>query len=343
MNSSLRRYNPRARANARSALTTRIAFGALGLSLLSTAATADRVRYRLEIVNTWSEETHPGAFPEDAHFSWFGGATHDDRVSFWEVGERASPGIKQMAEDGRTLVLTGEEIAAAIEARTADRSLSYRWWICPHGIRADACGESVVEFDIDERWPLVTLVSMLGPSPDWFIGVSGLALRENDRWLPSVVVDLTPYDAGTRSPNRFALFGSETSPPDLIQPITEESGQLIGPGSLGELRFTLLAPRQTPGDCNADGRLDISDAMCILLVLFGGRAEGFPCGDGTATDAANRMLLDWQADGDVNIADAVAILQSLFADGPEHALSGPPGESPRCVTIDTCETAPGCE
>ena len=35
------------------------------------------LRYQVRIENTWSEATHPGNFPIDAHFSWFGGATHN--------------------------------------------------------------------------------------------------------------------------------------------------------------------------------------------------------------------------------------------------------------------------
>ena len=36
----------------------------------------------------------------------------------------------------------------------------------------------------------LTWVSMLAPSPDWFVGVSGLPLRDEDGWIPSLTVDL---------------------------------------------------------------------------------------------------------------------------------------------------------
>jgi hypothetical protein len=162
---------------------------------------ADVVKYRLVVDNTWSEANHPGAFPFESHFSWFGGTTHNDQVSFWQEGEPTSPGMTQMAETGRTDILM-DEVGVAIQAATSDQKLSYQWWFCPSGTTADRCDEKTVEFDVDSDFPRVTMVSMLGPSPDWFIGVSGLPLRENGQWRQEVVVELPPFDGGTRSENR---------------------------------------------------------------------------------------------------------------------------------------------
>ena len=227
------------------------------MSLNVSNAGAETARYQLNVHNTWSEATHPGAFPDNAHFSWLGGGTHNDSVSFWQVGRPASPGMTQMAEDGRTLILA-DEIEAEIAAGNAHDVLSWQWWFCPAGTNNTSCGPTTVEFEMDDQFPLVTLTSMLGPSPDWFIGVSGLPLYENGHWLPYVEVDLRPFDAGTRSSNRWQLFGPRNDPPQEIAPITAESGQLVGPDSLGTMTFRLLPP-PLPGDANLDGRVDGSD------------------------------------------------------------------------------------
>jgi hypothetical protein len=217
----------------------------------------DTVRYQLEVDNTWSEATHPGAFPGDAHFSWFGGGTHTDGVSFWEVGQPTSAGMTQMAETGRTDILVNE-VASAVGNGDADQALSWQWWFCPDGTDQGSYGATTVEFDVDDRYPLVTLVSMLGPSPDWFVGVTGLPLHENGRWLPYVEIDLRPFDGGTRSANRWQLFGPQNNPPEPITEITHESGQLVGPDSLGTMTFRLQPP-PLPGDANLDGFVDASD------------------------------------------------------------------------------------
>ena len=206
---------------------------------------AEVVTYRLVVDNTWSEATHPGRVaPEDAHFSWLGGGTHNDQVSFWQEGQLASPGVVEMAETGviNTLV---EEVEDQVGAGTAFGPLAWRWWFCPEATTHRSCGGMTVEFEVDSQYPLVTLLTMLGPSPDWFVGVDGLALRQDGRWLSEVVVDLHPYDGGTRSANQWPLGGPENDPPEPISLITEESGQLVGPAKMGTMTFTLLTPVPT--------------------------------------------------------------------------------------------------
>ncbi len=69
--------------------------------------------------------------------------------------------------------------------------------------------------------PLVTLTSMIAPSPDWFVGVSGLSLRNtaDDGWQPTLAVNLFPYDAGTEDGTEFSLANSATSPQGTIASI----------------------------------------------------------------------------------------------------------------------------
>ena len=57
-------------------------------------------------------------------------------------------------------------------------------------------------------FPLVTLVSMIAPSPDWFVGGDSLSLIENGEWVTSKVVTLYGFEAGTDS-------GAGYSSPDL--------------------------------------------------------------------------------------------------------------------------------
>ena len=228
--------------------------------LTTTDAKADVVRYRLDVDNTWSEETHPGRIaPTDAHFSWLGGGSHNSQVSFWQVGQIASPGIVQMAETGVINILTDEEIQVEMGNR-AFQTLEYRWWFCPPVTTIESCGDLSVEFDMDDKFPLVTLVTMLGPSPDWFVGVSGLPLFENGQWKQSVVVDLHPFDGGTRSANQWPLGGPQNDPPEPISVITEATGQLVGPAKMGTFTFTLLTPVPTAVDETTWGSVKISPA-----------------------------------------------------------------------------------
>lgn len=212
---------------------------AVGLCLLAADTVADRVRYQLEVDNTWSEATHPGLVPVDAHFSFLGGGSHRAGVRFWEVGELASAGTVRMAEVGATDLLV-DEVEDAVVAGDADASLEWRHWFCPQDTMHAKCGPTVVEFEMDSDFPELTLATMLGPSPDWFVGVSGLPLHDGAQWADEIVVDLRPLDGGTRSANVFALGGPKNTPPEPISEITVASGQIVTPASLGTMRFVLL-------------------------------------------------------------------------------------------------------
>lgn len=192
--------------------------------------------YEVTILNTWSEADHPGAVPEYAHFSWLGGGTHDDAVSFWSVGALASPGIVQMAEIGNTDILS-TEVAAAVEAGHADAVLQWQQWFCPPATDVAVCGDETVAIDVSLDFPNVTLVSMLGPSPDLFVGVSGLPLLVDGAWVDELVIDLRPYDGGTRSDVDFTMNGALQEPPLPIAVVDSFEDHLIGPGSLGTMTF----------------------------------------------------------------------------------------------------------
>jgi Spondin_N len=213
---------------------------ALTLIAFASSATAAVVRYNLTVTNTWSVATHPN-FPARGHFSFLGGATHKAGTSFWSVGSLATPGIKKMAESGDINRLE-PEVQAAIDAGMAGSFLGYEQWFCPPSVSEPRCEPSTVSFEIDESNPLVTLASMLGPTPDWFIGVDSLELFQGGMWLDNVVVELFPFDGGTLTGNEFRLFtGEENDPPEPISHITDDTGQIIGGGSLGTFTFTRVS------------------------------------------------------------------------------------------------------
>lgn len=208
-------------------------------SSTTASAPAELAHYRVRIDNTWSERTHPGLVPEYAHFSWLGGATHDDGVAFWQLGALASPGMVQMAESGLTLVLM-DEVQAAIDDGHADAALTWQQWFCPPATDVPGCGAPEVEIDVTQAFARVTLVSMLGPSPDLFIGVDGLPLFDDGAWVETLVVDLHPYDGGTRSDHDFTMDGALQLPPLPISIIASTDDHILGPGSLGTMTFERL-------------------------------------------------------------------------------------------------------
>jgi spondin N len=182
-----------------------------------TANAAAVARYRVTFDASWSAQSHPNETPRTPHFSRLIGGTHRATVQFWEAGGQASEGIRLMAEQGRTTPLD-TEVEAAIATGHAQRVLV--------GDGIDRSPDRVsLDFEISRDFSQVTLVSMLAPSPDWFVGVSGLSLIENGDWVAERVVVLQPWDAGTDSGHTFSAADVKTSPPEPIHLIA--SGPLV--------------------------------------------------------------------------------------------------------------------
>lgn len=187
--------------------------------------------YRVEFRATWSADTHPDMFPSNAHFSWLIGGTHGDQVDFWTPGATASLGIERMAEWGSTQFLAAEVEAAIGDGHAGQVIESEEYPPSP--------GATFTDFTATPDAPLVTLTSMVAPSPDWFVGVRGLDLRDGDAWAPSLTVDLFPWDAGTDSGVAFTSPDQDTDPREPISAIT---GAPFSPGvPLGTFTFTLLS------------------------------------------------------------------------------------------------------
>jgi hypothetical protein len=186
--------------------------------------------YTVTFESTWSAGTHPQDFPPNPHFSPLIGGTHDTDVVFWEPGALASTGIQNVAELGQAGQLR-EEVNRAIDAGTALTVIS------GEGI-ASSPGVVSTSFDVTVSHPLVTLVTMIAPSPDWFVGVHGLNLFRNGRWAEEVVVPMLPYDAGTDSGATYRSPDQPTPPPEpifLIQGPPLLVGDAVPP--LGALTF----------------------------------------------------------------------------------------------------------
>ena len=170
--------------------------------------------YRVVFESTWSASTHPTNFPGGAHLSPLIGAVHNGGVTFWEPDGAATLGIESMAETGGTGTLTAE-----IQAEIPGAALAV---INGSGIRSPG-STTIQAITLREDFPLITLVTMIAPSPDWFVGVSGLSLRDADgNWIGELEVVLYPYDAGTDSGPNYTSANDDTQPRESIHSLRGE-------------------------------------------------------------------------------------------------------------------------
>jgi|GEM_PF-890262 hypothetical protein len=174
---------------------------------------SEYAEFTITFISSWSEETHPLDFPGSPHFSPIAGALHNESAVFWEEGKLASAGIKQVAETGIVTTMN-KEVREAIEDGTAYELL----WGPPI---QPSPGFSNFTVSAHRDFHTVTLITMIAPSPDWFTGVSGLDLFDDDDWRESVTVDLYLYDAGTDSGETYTAKNFPTPVPEEIRIIDD--------------------------------------------------------------------------------------------------------------------------
>ncbi len=192
---------------------------------------ANTATYRVVFDATWSASTHPTDFPGGAHFSPLIGAVHNGGASFWALGDTATRGMEVMAETGATGPLTTE-----INAAMPDGALAV---ISGRGIGSPASA-TINGITVREDFPLVTLVTMIAPSPDWFVGVAGQPLLMDDgRWADEVQVVLYPLDSGTDSGTTYRSANRDTSPRRPIRSLNGVSPFSDAP--IGTFTFTRTA------------------------------------------------------------------------------------------------------
>ena len=165
--------------------------------------------YRVTFQGTWTTAATPGGLPGGAHFSPLIGASHNDSVTFWEAGASASAGVESVAEVGGTSRIRNEFNASG-----------HVLAIFQQGLGNGGTPSANVNFQVSAEHSLVTLLTMIAPSPDWFVGISGLSLLDGaDQWRARVEVDLYPYDAGTENGSGFSLSNPDTVPRGVITSI----------------------------------------------------------------------------------------------------------------------------
>ncbi|MCS1409741.1 MAG: hypothetical protein M2R45_02926 [Verrucomicrobia subdivision 3 bacterium] len=194
---------------------------------------SETARFSVVFNAMWSPSLHPTDFPSNPHFSGLIGATHNEDLVFWEPGGTATPGIENMAETGGKSLLDSE-IQTYTAMGTAQNLLS-------GGGIGQSPGSVSLEFEATQSHPLVSLVSMVAPSPDWFVGVHGLSLLVNGDWVNELSVDLFAYDAGTDSGVTYTSEDQDTLPQGVITRLENPplDGSL-GLPPLGQFVFTRI-------------------------------------------------------------------------------------------------------
>ncbi|MEQ3655916.1 MAG: spondin domain-containing protein [Dokdonia sp.] len=195
-----------------------------------TSTAQEIAQYRLSFTSNWSQQTHPhssGSLPSQAHWSPFVVAIHSDQVDFLSMGAPASQGVQNIAEIGNANVFL-QEVEAAVTAGNAQEGFQA-------GDIDDALGSIDIDIALTQAHPMVTVLSMIAPSPDWFVALDSHLLYDGTEWINEQSIDVYAYDAGTDSGVDYTSANSPTTPAEAIstlEGITPFSFEKIGTFSL---------------------------------------------------------------------------------------------------------------
>ncbi|XP_015782127.1 spondin-1-like isoform X2 [Tetranychus urticae] len=236
--------------------------------ILEECCACDEAKYEVIFQGLWSRFTHPKDFPINsqlAHFSEIIGASHTADFRMWEYGGYASEGLRQLAESGTTKKLEAELKAESNKIRTIIKSRGL--W------HPNLNGKTFAVFRVDKKHHLMSLVSMLGPSPDWIVGVSALELcLKNCSWVGEKQMNLYLWDAGTDSGISYLSQNTPTIPQERIRRITpsnpnsrdspfyDPNGSKMKPFA----RLTVTRQRMYEKACDETEPLDLSPSPITM-------------------------------------------------------------------------------
>jgi hypothetical protein len=189
------------------------------------------VTYQLTFNAKWNGIDFPTNFPSNPHFSPVIGATHNDQDYLWRSGEASTPGIEDVAETGSTTIYNTE-----LEQKKTDGNIENIF----KGSRIDSPSNTSLQFKVNTSFPYVSAISMIAPSPDWFIGIRDVNLYADNEWVDRLEFDLKLYDAGTDTAETFSaadadggtgiisLVSTDAANTDLDQGVHRNSGKFVG-------------------------------------------------------------------------------------------------------------------
>jgi hypothetical protein len=173
------------------------------------SAAAESAQYSVTFVRLWTDKTHPFEYPEAGvltgpHLSGLIGATHGDGYQIFKEGTPPTPGLEKLSEEGKHSPLD-QEIKDAIGAGKAGA-------LFETGPIRDASKTETVNVTVSSKFPMISAVAMIAPSPDWFAGVANVNLMEGGKWVTSKSVDLSAYDSGGDDGTTYKAPDIDTNP-----------------------------------------------------------------------------------------------------------------------------------
>lgn len=173
------------------------------------AMSAGSAEYTIVLRSSWTRANHPFEYPKAGaltgpHFSGLIGATHNTGYTLFAEGGMPTPGLERLSEEGRHSPLD-DEIRAVVASGSAGV-------LFESGPLRDFADSLVTTVQVDAAHPMLSLVAMIAPSPDWFTGAANVNLMENGEWTASRTMQLYAWDSGEDDGATYTAPDRDTNP-----------------------------------------------------------------------------------------------------------------------------------
>lgn len=187
--------------------------------------------YQLTFNAKWNKTDFPTGFPSNPHFSPIIGATHNDQDFLWGTGKASTNGLEVVAETGGTGPYNTE-----LDKKKTEGNVENIF----KGSSFTSPGSMSLKFKVNSSFPLVSAISMIAPSPDWFIGIRDVNLYPDSKWVDTLTFDLKLYDSGTDTAETFtavdanggtgivALVSTPAANTDINEGVHRSNGKVVG-------------------------------------------------------------------------------------------------------------------
>ena len=167
--------------------------------------------YELTFTSLWNAGDH-GEMPTGAHFSSLVISVHTEDYALFPIDELTGPALEPVAELGVTT-----QIEAKLKSEASKGTVENYLIGENQSVPATPVKKYTVKV-FSTKASLLSLVSMIAPSPDWVVGVDSLELlNEEGNFIEDTGdIDLFAYDAGTEEGDSFTIHNEATPVPTPI-------------------------------------------------------------------------------------------------------------------------------
>jgi hypothetical protein len=167
------------------------------------------VEYMITLKSDWTPENFPIEYPEAGvltgpHFSGMVGASHNADYTLFKEGVMPTPGLERLSEEGKHSPLDDEIKKAIAEGKSM--------MLFESDALRDFAKTATTKVKVNDKYPMVSVVNMIAPSPDWFTGVADLNLKENGEWVTTKEIQIFAWDSGGDDGATYKAPDMDTNP-----------------------------------------------------------------------------------------------------------------------------------